>query len=36
MIEAVGHEHLLTYFAAINSALKPGGSAVIQARAGPL
>ncbi len=32
MIEAVGQEHLVTYFAAINAALKPGGKAVIQVR----
>jgi cyclopropane fatty-acyl-phospholipid synthase-like methyltransferase len=30
MIEAVGHEHLGSYFATINAALKPGGKAVIQ------
>jgi cyclopropane fatty-acyl-phospholipid synthase-like methyltransferase len=30
MIEAVGHEHLRSYFATINAALKPGGRAVIQ------
>jgi hypothetical protein len=30
MIEAVGHEHLPSYFATINAALKPGGKAVIQ------
>lgn len=30
MIEAVGHEHLVSYFATINAALKPGGKAVIQ------
>lgn len=32
MIEAVGHEHLGSYFATINAALKPGGKAVIQVR----
>lgn len=32
MIEAVGHEHLHSYFATINAALKPGGKAVIQVR----
>jgi cyclopropane fatty-acyl-phospholipid synthase-like methyltransferase len=32
MIEAVGHEHLVSYFATINAALKPGGKAVIQVR----
>jgi cyclopropane fatty-acyl-phospholipid synthase-like methyltransferase len=31
MIEAVGHEHLPTYFSTINRMLKPGGAAVIQA-----
>lgn len=31
MIEAVGHEHLGTYFATIGRMLKPGGRAVIQA-----
>jgi len=30
MIEAVGHEHLPSYFSTINAALKPGGKAVIQ------
>jgi cyclopropane fatty-acyl-phospholipid synthase-like methyltransferase len=30
MIEAVGAEHLGSYFATINAALKPGGKAVIQ------
>jgi hypothetical protein len=30
MIEAVGHEHLTTYFAQIGRMLKPGGRAVIQ------
>lgn len=30
MIEAVGQEHLVTYFAAIDAALKPGGKAIIQ------
>lgn len=30
MIEAVGHEHLPSYFATINAALRPGGKAVIQ------
>ena len=30
MIEAVGHENLPAYFAAISSLLKPGGQAVIQ------
>ena len=30
MIEAVGHEHLATYFATINAMLKPGGRAAIQ------
>jgi cyclopropane fatty-acyl-phospholipid synthase-like methyltransferase len=33
MIEAVGHEHLVSYFATINAALKPGGKAVIQVHA---
>lgn len=32
MVEAVGHEHLASYFATINAALKPGGKAVIQVR----
>jgi cyclopropane fatty-acyl-phospholipid synthase-like methyltransferase len=32
MIEAVGHEHLASYFATISAALKPGGKAVIQVR----
>jgi hypothetical protein len=32
MIEAVGHEHLPSYFATINAALRPGGTAVIQVR----
>eukprot|EP00798_Chlamydomonas_sp_ICE-L_P032282 gene32282-16848_t len=31
MIEAVGHEHLPTYFSCIGRVLKPGGKAVIQA-----
>ncbi|KAF5839621.1 cyclopropane fatty acid synthase [Dunaliella salina] len=31
MIEAVGHEHLGSYFATIGRMLKPGGKAVIQA-----
>ena len=31
MIEAVGHEHLGSYFATIGHMLKPGGKAVIQA-----
>ncbi len=31
MIEAVGHEHLGSYFATIGKMLKPGGRAVIQA-----
>lgn len=35
MIEAVGHEHLDTYFAQIGSMLKPGGKAVIQVIAEP-
>lgn len=35
MIEAVGHEHLVSYFATINAALKPGGKAVIQVIAQP-
>jgi predicted NAD/FAD-binding protein/cyclopropane fatty-acyl-phospholipid synthase-like methyltransferase len=30
MIEAVGHEHLVSYFQAIGRLLKPGGKAVIQ------
>ncbi|EOD40335.1 hypothetical protein EMIHUDRAFT_454253 [Emiliania huxleyi CCMP1516] len=30
MIEAVGHEHLPTFFAAVSRALKPGGLAAIQ------
>jgi cyclopropane fatty-acyl-phospholipid synthase-like methyltransferase len=30
MIEAVGQEHLVTYFTAIDAALKPGGKASIQ------
>ena len=30
MVEAVGHENLLCYFAAIARALRPGGLAVIQ------
>jgi hypothetical protein len=34
MIEAVGHEHLRSYFAVIDAALKPGGKAVIQVRPG--
>jgi cyclopropane fatty-acyl-phospholipid synthase-like methyltransferase len=34
MIEAVGHEHLNSYFAVINAALKPGGKAVIQVGGG--
>ena len=32
MIEAVGHEHLRTYFSQIGRMLKPGGKAVIQVR----
>ena len=32
MVEAVGHEHLRSYFAIIDAALKPGGKAVIQVR----
>lgn len=32
MIEAVGHEHLVSYFRTINAALKPGGKAVIQVK----
>lgn len=35
MIEAVGHEHLTTYFAQIGRMLKPGGRAVIQVIAEP-
>eukprot|EP00775_Hariotina_reticulata_P004736 gene4736-4986_t len=35
MIEAVGHEHLNSYFGMINAALKPGGKAVIQVIAQP-
>jgi cyclopropane fatty-acyl-phospholipid synthase-like methyltransferase len=35
MIEAVGHEHLVSYFATINAALKPGGKAVIQVCSSP-
>lgn len=35
MIEAVGHEHLPSYFTTINAALKPGGKAVIQVRVCP-
>eukprot|EP00878_Enallax_costatus_P015331 GHUV01016058.1.p1 GENE.GHUV01016058.1~~GHUV01016058.1.p1 ORF type:complete len:614 (+),score=192.40 GHUV01016058.1:388-2229(+) len=35
MIEAVGHEHLVSYFHTINAALKPGGKAVIQVIAQP-
>merc|ERR1719235_3155891 len=31
MIEAVGHEHMGTYFATISKWLKPGGKAAIQA-----
>jgi cyclopropane fatty-acyl-phospholipid synthase-like methyltransferase len=31
MIEAVGHEHLGSYFATIGRMLKPGGRAVVQA-----
>eukprot|EP01025_Chloroclados_australasicus_P005212 TRINITY_DN11504_c0_g2_i5.p1 TRINITY_DN11504_c0_g2~~TRINITY_DN11504_c0_g2_i5.p1 ORF type:complete len:1114 (+),score=82.38 TRINITY_DN11504_c0_g2_i5:37-3378(+) len=34
MIEAVGQEHLKTYFKVISDALKPGGCAVIQAIVG--
>lgn len=30
MIEAVGHEHLRDFFAALDRALKPGGAAVLQ------
>jgi cyclopropane fatty-acyl-phospholipid synthase-like methyltransferase len=30
MIEAVGQEHLVTYFTAIDAALKPGGKAIVQ------
>ena len=30
MVEAVGHENLPNYFAAIARALRPGGLAVIQ------
>jgi cyclopropane fatty-acyl-phospholipid synthase-like methyltransferase len=30
MIEAVGHEHLVSYFSQIGRMLKPGGKAVIQ------
>lgn len=33
MIEAVGHEHLRSYFSQIGRMLKDGGKAVIQARA---
>jgi len=32
MIEAVGHEHLRSYFSQIGKMLKPGGKAVIQVR----
>ncbi|GBF87498.1 cyclopropane fatty acid synthase [Raphidocelis subcapitata] len=35
MIEAVGHEHLRSYFAQIGRMLKPGGRAVIQVIAQP-
>eukprot|EP00879_Flechtneria_rotunda_P033158 GHRR01036696.1.p1 GENE.GHRR01036696.1~~GHRR01036696.1.p1 ORF type:complete len:424 (+),score=170.94 GHRR01036696.1:203-1474(+) len=35
MIEAVGHEHLVSYFATISAALKPAGKAVIQVIAQP-
>lgn len=35
MIEAVGHEHLATYFKQIGRMLKPGGRAVIQVIAEP-
>mmetsp|Transcript_519 Transcript_519/g.1567 ORF Transcript_519/g.1567 Transcript_519/m.1567 type:complete len:846 (+) Transcript_519:245-2782(+) len=35
MIEAVGHEHLPTYFSQISKMLKPGGKAVIQVIAEP-
>ena len=31
MIEAVGHEHMATYFATIGRLLKPGGAAAVQA-----
>jgi predicted NAD/FAD-binding protein/cyclopropane fatty-acyl-phospholipid synthase-like methyltransferase len=34
MIEAVGHEHLHTFFAAVSRALKPGGLAAIQVGSG--
>jgi cyclopropane fatty-acyl-phospholipid synthase-like methyltransferase len=30
--EAVGHEHLPTFFATVSRALRPGGRAAIQAR----
>lgn len=35
MIEAVGHEHMEGYFAAISRALCPGGKAVLQAISEP-
>jgi cyclopropane fatty-acyl-phospholipid synthase-like methyltransferase len=35
MIEAVGHEHLRSYFGQIGALLKPGGRAVIQVIAQP-
>lgn len=35
MIEAVGHEHMEGYFAAISRALRPGGVAVLQAISEP-
>ncbi|MEW5297105.1 MAG: hypothetical protein WDW36_000333 [Sanguina aurantia] len=35
MIEAVGHEHLVPYFAVIGRMLRPGGRAVIQAISEP-
>lgn len=35
MVEAVGHENLLAYFAAIAQSLRPGGCAVIQVRTLP-
>jgi cyclopropane-fatty-acyl-phospholipid synthase len=33
MIEAVGHEHLPTYFEAVGASLAPGGRFAMQARA---
>lgn len=32
MIEAVGHEHLTDFFAALGRLLKPGGRAVVQVK----